>query len=616
MSRISREKIDELIQTADIVDVVSEFVSLQPSGKSMKGLCPFHSEKTPSFFVSPEKQIFNCFGCHKKGNVISFIEEYKHLDFIDAVQYLADKYHFDLAISNDDQVERYNYNKLYEVNKLAKDFFNLNLLNLETGNKALSYLESRGLDQQTLNEFNIGYAPAKGNLLLKNMKDNFQEFELVEAGLVGRNTSGEYYDMFRDRIIFPILNEQSKVLGFSGRILTDDKSQPKYVNTQSTKIFNKGHVLYNLEKALPYITQRHRLVMMEGFFDVIQASKAGIQESVCTMGTELTLDQVNKIKKYTDDVVICYDGDSAGQQATYRAIQMLEKLHINVQVALMPDGLDPDEYIRTYSAVKFRNQLNQNLVDKFDFVYQMIIDKGLSTSSEIETAKGSLFKFLSSSASSTITAIYLQKFAEDIDLDYQIIDNDYQKYLINQRRYQNVEKAVKKTVKTAGVSKGRIKAEEKLINFYLQSNDYRDLIEETFKEGAIEFLKGSRKDIMLSMRALYESHRRVDLSLIKSDIPNDLYVILESILLSDHYHYSEAELVQLMDSLSLEKLDQEVKELSQEIGELLQQMKEVLDVNEHQKIQEKITSKHQEYQDKKKMRAKIQQRRNHTKPSV
>jgi DNA primase len=226
MSRISREKIDELIQTADIVDVVSEFVSLQPSGKSMKGLCPFHSEKTPSFFVSPEKQIFNCFGCHKKGNVISFIEEYKHLDFIDAVQYLADKYHFDLAISNDDQVERYNYNKLYEVNKLAKDFFNLNLLNLETGNKALSYLESRGLDQQTLNEFNIGYAPAKGNLLLKNMKDNFQEFELVEAGLVGRNTSGEYYDMFRDRIIFPILNEQSKVLGFSGRILTDDKSQP------------------------------------------------------------------------------------------------------------------------------------------------------------------------------------------------------------------------------------------------------------------------------------------------------------------------------------------------------------------------------------------------------
>lgn len=616
MAMISREKIDELIQTADIVDVIGEFVSLQPSGKSMKGLCPFHSEKTPSFFVNQEKQIFNCFGCHKKGNVITFVEEYKHLDFIEAVQYLADKYHFDLGHNEAFQVDRYNFKKLYDVNKLAKDFYNLNLLNLDTGQKALAYLESRKLDQQTLSEFSIGFAPAKGNLLLKNLKENFQEFELVEAGLVGRNDSGEYYDLFRDRIVFPILNEQGKVLGFSGRILTDDKSQPKYVNTQSTKLFNKGQVLYNLDKALPFITQRHRLVLMEGFFDVIQASKAGVEESVCTMGTELTLDQVKKIKKYADQVVICYDGDKPGQQATYRALQMLEKMQVEVHVAMMPDGLDPDEYIKKYSRAKFRNQLNQNLVDKYDFVYQMIVGKGLASSSEIEVAKDGLFKFLLSSASSTITTIYLKKFADEIKLDYQVIDKDYQKYLVNQRRYQTVGKAVKAQSKTYDITKGIIKAEEKIISFYLQSDDYRDLLEEAFNDDAIEFSIGFRNQIMAIMRELYASNQRLDLSLIKADVTNDLFTRLEEILLADGYNYSEKELTQLINSMSLVKLSQEVKDLSHKINSLYKQIDELSDSNEQNVIKEKIETLHRLYQDKKIAMAKVEERRKQTKPSV
>lgn len=616
MARISREKIDELIQTVDIVDVISEVVSLQPSGKSMKGLCPFHSEKTPSFFVNQEKQIFNCFGCHKKGNVISFIESYKHLDFVEAVNYLADKYHFDLGHDETYQVDRYNYKKLYEVNKLAKDFYNLNLLNLDSGQKALKYLEMRRLDQQTLSEFNIGYAPSKGNQLLKNLKDQFQEFELVEAGLIGRSDSGDYYDLFRDRIVFPILDEQGRVLGFSGRILSEDKNQPKYVNTQSTKLFNKGQVLYNLDKALPFITQRHRLVLMEGFFDVIQAYKAGVEESVCTMGTELTLDQVNKIKKYADEVVICYDGDKAGQQATYRALKMLEKAHINVHVAMMPDGLDPDEYIKQYSAAKFRHQLNQNLIDKYDFVYKMIIDKGVSSSSEIEAAEQALFKFLLASASSTITTIYLKKFAEDFQLDYQAIEKDYQKYLVTQRRYQNVEKAVKPKTNHFDVFKGIKKAEEKIINFYLQSDDYRLLIEEAFKEDAIEFTKGSRHEIMVVMRALFDMNHRLTLSMIKADVTSDLFETLEEMLLSEHYNYSESELTQLIDSISLAKLDREVNLLSKEIGDLMQQISQSSNEYETKLMTDEVKQLHDIYQAKKKVRAKVSTRRHNGKPTV
>ncbi|HKL47434.1 MAG TPA: DNA primase, partial [Candidatus Izemoplasmatales bacterium] len=439
MALISRDKIDELIQTIDIVDVISEYVSLQPSGKSMKGLCPFHNEKTPSFHVSKDKQIFNCFGCHKKGNVITFIQEYKHLDFIESVRYLADQFHIDLG-EDDHEIERYNYRKLYDVNKLAKDFFNLNLLNLDVGKNALDYLIKRQMSKQTLSQFEIGYAPSNGQALLSNLKEKFQEYELVEAGLIGRNDSGNYYDLFRNRIMFPIYNDQGKVLGFSGRRLNDDKNQPKYINTQSTKIFNKGTVLYNLHRALPFVNQKKRIVLMEGFFDVIQASIAGVEEAVCSMGTELTFDQARKIKKYTDSVVICYDGDQAGKEATYRALSILEKANLNVQIALMPDGLDPDDYIKQYSQSHFRNQLNQKLIDKFDFVYEMIIQKGLSTSSEIETAKNSLFKFLVNAASKTITTIYLQKFAEAVHLSYDVINQDFQKYLVNQRRFQTIEK--------------------------------------------------------------------------------------------------------------------------------------------------------------------------------
>lgn len=616
MARISREKIDELIQTADIVDVVGEFVSLQPSGKSMKGLCPFHSEKTPSFFVNQEKQIFNCFGCHKKGNVISFVEEYKHLDFIEAVEYLADKYHFDLGHDDAYQVDQYNFKKIYNVNKLAKDFYNLNLLNLDTGQKALAYLESRKLDKQTLSEFNIGYAPARGNLLLKNLKENFQEFELVEAGLIASGDSGDYYDIFRDRIVFPILNEQGKVLGFSGRILTDDKNQAKYVNTHTTRIFNKGQVLYNLDKALPFITQRHRLVLMEGFFDVIQASKAGVEESVCTMGTELTLDQVKKIKKYADQVVICYDGDKAGQQATYRALQMLEKMQVEVQVAMMPDGLDPDEYIKKNSPAKFRNQLKQNLVDKYDFVYHMIVGKGLESSSEIENAKAGLFKFLLSSASSTITSIYLKKFSDDIKIDYSIIDKDYQKFLVNQRRYQDVAKATQQPKQSFDISKGIRLAEVTMINYYLQSDDYRELIEDAFKDNSMSFGKGPRHEIMVAMRELYASNHRIDLSMVKADITSDLFSQLEDLLLNDHYHYSVSELLQLIDSILLGRLDQEVQNLSQEIIDLYRVVSKKSGTLEAKEASNQINVLHKEIQEKKRAKAKVVDRRKNKKPSV
>lgn len=595
MALISRDKIDALIETVDIVDVISEYVPLQASGKSMKGLCPFHSEKTPSFHVSKDKQLFNCFGCHKKGNVITFIQEYKHLDFIESVRYLADQYHFDLE-EEDYQVERFNYGKLYEVNKLAKDFYNLNLLNLDTGKKALAYLESRQISKQTLSLFNVGYAPGKGQALYENLSEKFQAFEMVEAGLVGRSDSGNYYDLFRDRIMFPIENEQGKVVGFSGRRLNDDKTQPKYINTHATKIFNKGTVLYNLFRAMPHILKKKRMVLMEGFFDVIQASLAGIEEAVCSMGTELTIDQAKTIKKHTDAVVICYDGDQAGKEASYRALNILEKVGLNVQIALMPDGLDPDDYIKQYSHAHFRNQLNQQLIDKFDFVYEMIIQKGISTSSEIESAKHALFKFLLNSASKTITSIYLQKFAEAIDLPYDVINQDFQKYLVQQRRHQVVEQTIR-NVKVPKVSKARITAEEKIINYYFQNDSYRDLIDDGFIS-SFQFSKGIRREIFITMTEMYHNQRDVALYNLKTDLTDAVYQALNKLLLKEDYVYSEKELLDLIGTLGFHTLKDEIDDISERFKDALERK----DMDLARNLQSQVA-------EKKKLVAKIMENR-------
>ncbi|MGM0495648.1 MAG: DNA primase [Bacillota bacterium] len=565
MARISQNKIDEINQAADIVDVVSEFVSLQPAGKSMKGLCPFHSEKTPSFFVDKEKQIFNCFGCHKKGGAIKFIQEYKHLNFVEALKFLADKYNIDLEYTNIQKNE--SFEKLYKINKTAKDFYNLNLLNLDSGKIALDYLEKRNLDKHSLNEFDIGYAPGKNNQLMKHLLENYQEYELVEAGLINKSNDGDYYDVFRDRIMFPIHDEYGKVLGFSGRILNGD-NKAKYVNSKTTKIFNKGEVLYNLNKALPHINQKNRIVLMEGFFDVIQASLAGIEESVCTMGTELTYEQARKIKKYTDQVIICYDGDKAGKEATYKALSTLEKLNLEVQIALLPDNLDPDEYIKEHSQALFRNHINQNLIDKYDFVYEMIIEKGLKTSSEIEKAKNSLFKFLAASASKTITTIYLQKFSEQINMDIEVINQDYNKFLFNQRKFTQIDKTKRTIVKPKStVTKNIIKAEEKIISYYLKSEDYREIIDDELFN--FRFTKGFRYQIFATLRELSKTTNEVALYNLKTNLSENIHEELEKIILRENYNYSEQELRDLIDTLILETLRQDIVAMREELSSLI-----------------------------------------------
>ncbi len=550
MPEISSRKIEEIRQAADIVDVISEFVSLQPAGKSMKGLCPFHNEKTPSFSVSKERQLFNCFGCGEKGDVVGFISKYKHLNFVDSLKFLADKYNIELDLSTSYQ-KADNFEKYFRINDLAKDFFNLQLLNLDIGKDALAYLKSRRLDEHTLSYFEIGYAPKSGNMLFENLSKDFHDFELVNLGLINKGQNG-YFDVFRNRIMFPVHNEAGKVVGFSGRIFNNEENTGKYVNSAQTDLFIKSDILYNLDKAIPFINTNKRLVLMEGFFDVIAAHLAGVKECVCSMGTALTVNQAKLIKKYTDKVVICYDGDDAGLRATYKALVLLGQVGLDVSVALMPDGLDPDDFIKKNGADSFRNALKNNLLDQYDFVYEIIVNKkDLSKPAEIEKAKLALFDYLHKVASSTIREIYLKKFGKDTGVNYEDILQDYHHYQVDLARINNITRH-KEAIKYSEQTVKRIKkavdnASKKIIKYYACYPESRSIVNDKFNHIRID--DSRYRNLFMTMTALVRDNLPVNENQIKRDIPDITENELELFRLNEKDIFSSQELFECLDTL-------------------------------------------------------------------
>ncbi len=562
MARISQRTIDLIKDTADIVDVVSEFVPLQAAGKNMKGLCPFHSEKTPSFFVSKERQIFNCFGCGKKGNAIVFIQEYKNYSFMEALKFLADKYNIELELDDNQLPERSNEN-LFKANEKALEFFSLNLLNIESGKPAADYLLSRGLTFETIEEFELGFSPNKNTALLDHLKKDFQALDLMNAGLVNRNQDGNFYDLFRSRIMFPIRDERNKVIAFSGRVFGDSSNPAKYVNTPYTEIFSKGQTLYNLYHALPYARQSKRIVLMEGYMDVIKASMAGIKEAVCSMGTQLTIDQALIIKKHTDDVIICYDGDDPGREAAYKAIKILEKAKLNVKVVVLPNNMDPDEYITKHD--DFIDYLENNQLDQYEFVYRMIIEnKNLSVPSDIEVAKNKLFDFFGKT-SGMIREIYLKRFALETGGNYNTVLADYHQSRIDEKIM--IDQKVKLTrIHHQKIEKPRyLVAEKTVLNYYLQSTDFRDMIDAKFN--LCLFQNIDIRAWMTTARDVLKQNPNHPLVVLKSGLSDSSKEKLDHIIFKD-YTYSIEELDSCIKILQVAKLEEEIEFQKEKIESL------------------------------------------------
>lgn len=349
--------IEELLQRSDIAEVVSDYVQLnRRSGGNQFGLCPFHSEKTPSFSVSTDKQIYHCFGCGKGGNVIGFIMEIENLSFRDAVAFLARRAGMELPEDDTPEELKSRRARLLELNRAAAKYFYSNLSKPE-GAAAIEYIKKRGLSAKTVKRFGLGAALDEWFALSDAMiKEGYRESELLEAGLSKRGKNGGIYDVFRNRLIFPVIDVRGNIIGFSGRILGD--GEPKYLNTPDTPVFSKSRNLFALNLAKR--TKRGMLILVEGNVDVVMLHQAGFDCAVASLGTSLTPEQARLMSRYTQNVVIAYDSDSAGVKAAQRAIGLLEPVGLKVRVLRMDGAKDPDEFIRARGAEAFELLLERS----------------------------------------------------------------------------------------------------------------------------------------------------------------------------------------------------------------------------------------------------------------
>ena len=436
----TKDSLDELKSRLDVVDVVGRCVQLKRAGANFKGLCPFHNEKTPSFVVSPQKQIFTCFGCGASGDAVAFTMKYYNLEFGEAVQKLAGEYGVELQTTASRADDR---DKYYEINREAARFFYRQMT--EGANPGYTYMKSRGIEDRTIKKFGLGYAPAGWDNLYGYFRDKgVEEKLLVELGLLSQK-DGRYYDKFRNRVIFPIINVAGKVIGFGGRAL-DAESTPKYLNSPENRVFQKKNNLYALNSTRQEIGKAGSAIIVEGYMDVISLYQHGVKNVAASLGTALTENQAKLINRYTKNVVLSYDADAAGQNAALRGIEVLRKENCKVKVLHVTDGKDPDEYIKKNGQAAFLARVDKAL----PYVEYKLSAAGRGLDLASEDGKVDYMRRISSVLAdlSPIEAdIYIKKIARDTEISEGAIrmeilgNNNRQRPAANQRAERPQEAA-------------------------------------------------------------------------------------------------------------------------------------------------------------------------------
>lgn len=468
---INDNVLDEIRDRADIVDLIGEYVDLKRSGSNYMGLCPFHSEKTPSFSVSPSKSIFKCFGCGVGGDVITFIMKRENLNFPEAVEFLAEKYNVRLSEYKDENKEaRDKRNRLYDINREAAMHF---LNNLLSSQKAQKYLRDRGLSDKTIRAYGLGYSKDSWTDLYDHLtKLGYKEEELLNLNLISKSKNGNYIDRFRGRVMFPIINKNNKVIAFGARGFGDAK--PKYLNSRETPIFHKGSNLFNMN-IISRESSRQRIILVEGYMDVISLYNSGINYSVASLGTSLTEDQAAIIKKMAKDIYICYDSDKAGINATSRAIDIFLSKSCKPKIIELEGGLDPDDFIKKYGMEGFENKI-KSAISYIDFKIKILREnfnleeaEGLSNFT-LESAK-----ILSSIKNPIERDIFVKEFSKKYNISYKAIEN-YINYL-NRNKIKSEKKEKFKLKKNTNVVKStKTRAQEELLSYSLLDNDIYNYI--------------------------------------------------------------------------------------------------------------------------------------------
>lgn len=536
---ISYQIKQKIIDNTDIVEVISEYITLQKKGNSYKGICPFHADHDPSMSVSSEKKVFNCFSCGAKGTVINFVSRFENISEDAACVKLGKR--IGIEVSQNLRPEDVKNERLYKVMREATDFYHFYLRNSEEGMVAVEYLHKRGINDTLIDKFKLGLAPTANNYLhLALNSKNISELDQIELGLVAvsERNSNEVYDLFRNRIMFPIADQYGRIVAFSGRLYTES-NQAKYINSIETPIFHKSDVLYNLYNASNHIRKANRVYILEGFMDVFAVERAGIHNAVATMGTALTKEHLRQLLGLTKNITLCFDGDRAGVTATKRAASMFRTANVTPSAVILPDGLDPDEYLKKYGEEKLVTYLSTKAVDVYSVLYQNAYSKVNKTDViSVENFKKEIFEMIKESNSETIVAYFIKQISKDFNLDEESVLKDYQ--LVSRTNY---------------IPK--------------QENNYKPVVQ---KEQKVIKKRTSTKAITaykiilrycIAERGCFETVESCGYNMLPDSAFIDLYSVY--VIIGDIYHSEELSSISVEKFLEAIKDDEKIHELGKEI---------------------------------------------------
>ncbi len=552
--RFSSDLLEEIRNRCDIVDIISDYVHLKPAGKGFKGLCPFHEEKTPSFMVSPEKQLFHCFGCGEGGNVFNFLMKYEKLSFFEAVKMLAQKSGVPLPVDEEkENILHKKEERLYKLNNLVANYYRECLFRTNQGKKVINYFKKRGINDTSVEKYRLGYAPPGWDALTNFLKKKGYSYEeLIKAGIIKKSKiEGKYIDYFRDRIIFPIFNLSGRVIGFGGRVL--DNSLPKYINSPETMIYNKGSNLYSLNFAKEDIRKKNYIIVVEGYTDVLITQQYGFNNMAASLGTALTTKQIDLIKRFTDTVLIAYDADSAGNMATLRSLDLLVKAGLEIKVIDLPQGFDPADFL-----IKKGKKFFQNLIDRslslIDYKLKLLYSKySIKTiEGKVKVIKG-IMPTLSVMGDENELRAQIVKISEELKLTEEAIRIDLVKY----------KKGLKEFIPSfvnPDSEPGNTKAEKILIGCMLENEQIARGILKKLK--AKDFSVLMHRQIIAAIEKILEDDKIVNSQKIIDYLADDKAAkLISKILMEENITFEGKIISGYVDTINNFKLAQERKNL-------------------------------------------------------
>lgn len=538
---IDERTIEEIKDRAEIATVISDYIDLKKTGANYKGLCPFHGEKTPSFTVSNQKGIYKCFGCGEGGNVINFVMKMENISFPEACKKLADQYGIKIeSKGNYDEEYQNTLKQMRDINKNLAIFY---MKNLPKSKKALNYLMNRNIKKESIIKFGIGYGNDSWDDAVNFLKSMNFDLELAhKAGAIGKNKNGNYYDYFRDRIIFPILNPKKEVLGFGARALGDE--MPKYINTSDSPIFNKGNNLYALN-LLDRNQKNEKVILVEGYIDVIALYNYGVYGAVASLGTAFTPNQANLISKYTDNIYISYDGDEAGIKATKKALDVLHSMDLDAKVVELKNKMDPDNFINKFGKLSYNVELK-----KAKSGYGFLVDEYKKTLdlNQIED-QAKLIRYIGNTIKRIKSPIERELQMKQLSSEFEISMDSLKSEIFGNNVIIKDKKNIRKNTQNTKPLTSQDKTIIEILKLMIENKDTYDLAKDRLSVNQIS--NNSLKEVYLSIISSYEEEDKIDKDILIKYLTDNNIINenLTSNLLKDFYGYDSVNNLDLMNEL-------------------------------------------------------------------